>query len=132
MIVLAWCYGFAVKVLGCGSRKWTDRVAIRREFSKLPLGTVVVHGSAPGADSIIDDVARELGFEVRRYPADWNRYPKAAGPIRNSEMLKMEHRPEEPIDRGLAFTKDIEDSRGTRDMVRKLRAKFIPTEVFSV
>lgn len=121
-----------MKVLVCGSRDWFDRGPIERELRKLPPGTIVVHGAARGVDTIAGDVAYDLGFTVRSYPADWNRWPKAAGPIRNSEMITMEHRLDEPIDKGLAFSKDIETSRGTRDMVNKLRAMHIPTEVFAV
>ncbi len=122
-----------MKVLVCGGREWLNVGAIERELRKLPPGTIIVHGHCPsGADRMADQVARELGFEVRRYPADWTTHGKAAGPIRNSEMLTKEHRLEEPIDKGLAFHENLERSKGTRDMVKKLRAKFIPTEVFSV
>jgi hypothetical protein len=121
-----------VKVLVCGARDWVERGPIERELRKLPPGTIVVHGAARGADTIAGEVARELGFEVRPYPADWETYPKAAGPIRNSEMLKKEHLPGEPIDKVLAFSKDFSRSIGTSDMMRKSRAKGIPVEAFSV
>lgn len=108
-----------MKVLVTGDREWTDRAMIRRELAKLPSGTIVVHGGARGADTIAGEIAKELGFVVRVYPADWNGQGKAAGPIRNSTMLVREHRPEEPINLVLAFHHDLSKSRGTRDMVTK-------------
>jgi hypothetical protein len=56
-------------------------------------------------------IAEELGLEVRKYPAKWHTYGKAAGPIRNREMLK--ENPELVI----AFHDDIKNSKGTKDMV---------------
>jgi hypothetical protein len=122
-----------MKVLFCGSRNWTwpERAPIEREIKKLPLGTVIVHGDAPGVDSIVDIIAKDLGYSVRAYPADWGQFGRAAGPIRNAEMLRQEHRAEEPIDKCVAFSKDFDQSRGTKDMMTKCRKKFIPVEAFS-
>lgn len=122
-----------MKVLVTGSRTWTNWSIIERELKKLPKGTILVHGAALGADSIAAEIARQLGFERRGFPADWATYGKAAGPIRNSQMLMEEHPDvfDVPIDLGLAFTLDLERSRGTRDMVRKARRVFIPVEVFA-
>lgn len=113
-------------VLVCGARDWTQRETIRSWLSKLPPGSVIVHGAARGADTIADEEARALGFEVRPYPADWQKHGKAAGPIRNQRMLDAE-----APDVVLAFTFIIEQgendpgtiTRGTGDMVyRALKA----------
>ncbi len=116
-----------MKVLVCGSRQWANRKAIVRELSKLPQGTVIIHGACEtGADKIADEEARKRGFEIRAYPADWDAYrdtanPKAAGPARNSKILREEHpdKSGQPITLGLAFTEDLKRSRGTADMVTK-------------
>lgn len=121
-----------MKVLVCGSRDWFDWGPIERELAKLPPGTIIVHGGARGADTIAGEVARRLGFEVRRYPADWDRFGKGAGPIRNAQMLREEHRPSEPIDMVLAFSKNFAASRGTADMVRKAEAARIFVDPHSV
>jgi hypothetical protein len=121
-----------MKVLITGSRNWTNEGAIRRELSKLPQGTRIIHGGCrTGADAIADRVAAELGFILNVYPEDWS-IGKAAGPIRNSRMIKEEHEPDDPIDLCLAFTLDVSRSRGTRDCVAKARAAGIPVEVFSL
>jgi hypothetical protein len=120
-----------MKVLVTGDRRWTDYDAVWRELAKLPTGTVVVHGAARGADSLADKAARRLGFEPRAYPADWEQYGLAAGPIRNRLMLKEEHRPGEPIDRVLTFHGDLPNSKGTRDMVGAARKAGIPVDVYT-
>lgn len=94
-----------------GSRAWTDRETIRAWLARLPRGTVIAHGAAQGADTIADEVARELGLETVPYPVDKHLdglWP-AAGPRRNGRML----RDAEPI-RVLAFpTASRENKRST-------------------
>jgi hypothetical protein len=122
-----------MKVLVCGSRDWVDRAPIERELRKLSSGTIIIHGGARGADTIAGEVAKELGFVVRCYPADWDKYGRGAGPRRNALMLIKEHRlPDDLIHKVLAFSKDFENSRGTKDMMQKSTAKSIPVEAFSV
>lgn len=111
------------KVLVCGSRTWTDRATIERVICGLERDTIIVHGAAKGADSLADDAASLWGLIRRPYPADWQKYGRAAGPIRNQEMLNKE----DP-DRVIAFRMPGE-SRGTDDMVRRARAVGIPVEI---
>lgn len=106
-----------MKVLVTGDRNWTHEPAIYAELSKLPEGTVVIHGDCRGADHMAAEIATKIGFETRAYPADWRKFPKTAGPIRNRLMLKEEHAIFEPIDLCLAFHNDIENSKGTKDML---------------
>lgn len=50
----------------------------------------LIHGDAKGADQLSEQVLKrdfKGGFIVERYPADWNRNKKSAGPIRNQRML---------------------------------------------
>lgn len=118
-----------MKVLVTGSRDWSDIDAVIRELSKFPVGTIVIHGACSGADTIAGDVAEALGFEVRAYPADWDRYGRAAGPIRNRHVLCVEHRREEPVGLVLAFHADLEHSKGTKDMVGIVREANIECRV---
>jgi hypothetical protein len=70
--------------------------------SNLMPGTLLVHGACPtGADHWADEFALGLGFVpiedaakyrqvmgfIKRFPADWKTHDKAAGPIRNKQML---------------------------------------------
>lgn len=107
-----------MKVIVCGSREWSDRATIRAWLARCPKGTIVVHGAAAGADDLAGQEAEALGFEVRRYPADWNQHGNAAGPLRNQQMLDVE-----APDAVLAFTWALERAditgrvTGTGDMV---------------
>ena len=82
---------------------------------------IIVHGAARGVDSIADYHARQLGYEVRPHPAEWDKYHKAAGPIRNTEMLQ------EKPDLVLAFHNDLVNSKGTKNMVNQAVKAGIPT-----
>lgn len=128
-----------MKVLVTGSRDWKNEAAIAREFAKLPKGTIIIHGHHwEGADQIADKLAMKFGFQIRRYPADWNDptlpNKKAAGPIRNARMIREEHpdKDGEPIAFGLAFTVDMSRSRGTKDCTERARKAGIKVEVFSI
>lgn len=102
-----------MRILICGSRNWIDWGTLYRIISALPPGTVIISGEARGADRIARRIAEACGLEVEKYPANWNAYGKAAGPIRNRQMLK-EGKP----DLVLAFHEKIRESKGTGDMVR--------------
>jgi len=120
-----------MRVLVCGDRNWTDVDAIHNRLFLVALDTppskiTVIHGAARGADQIAHRVARELGCAVMPFPADWVRYGRAAGPVRNRQML-VEGRP----DRVLAFHNNLSESRGTADMVRRARKAGIPVEVIT-
>lgn len=114
------------KILVTGDREWSDIPRVIEALSPYAPGTVLVHGTCRGADNVCAAVAESMGFVVRAYPADWARYPRAAGPIRNQQMLDMEHWRDGPIDVCHAFHNHIEDSRGTADMVHRAGKAHIP------
>lgn len=105
-----------MRVLVTGSREWTDRGVIRHALETLPRDTVIIHGAARGVDRIAGEIATELGFMVEPYPADWGTYGrKAAGPIRNRQML-VEGKP----DVVYAFHDDLwKKSKGTKNMANQ-------------
>lgn len=111
-----------MRLLVCGDRYWTDKTSILSEIKRLS-PSVVIEGEAPGADSIARECANELGIGVLSFPAEWELYGHAAGPIRNAQMLR-EGKP----DMVLAFHDDLQKSKGTLDMVRqagRMRVKVV-------
>lgn len=85
----------AFRILITGSRTWDDISYIRSTFQDLEEefrdegSLTLVSGACPtGADALGEVIARELGWQVERHPADWNRHGKRAGFIRNSEMVE--------------------------------------------
>jgi len=110
-------------VLICGDRFWSDRQAIRRRLAQLPKDTIILHGAASGADTIAGEEATKLGLTVKQFPANWNKHGRAAGPIRNRQML--DHKPNLVI----AFHNDLSKSKGTKDTVQEAIKRGIPTYV---
>lgn len=112
-----------IRVLVCGSRDWNDASAVFAELNRLRAEyldpVTVVHGCCSGADTLAACWARDFG-KADPFPADWGKYGRAAGPIRNQAMVDSKP------DMALAFTYDISKSRGTADCVRRLRAAGIP------
>ena len=78
---------------------------------------VLIEGEAPGADRLAKWWAEDRVVEVEAYPADWERYGKKAGPIRNKQM-----RDEGKPDFGIAFP----GGHGTAGMTTLLKEKNIP------
>jgi hypothetical protein len=83
-----------MRVLICGSRTWESKVAVEAILDGLLVRCVtrdqhlvVIEGCAKGADSFAHNYDRD-NVVHEHYPADWNRHGKAAGPIRNAQMLK--------------------------------------------
>lgn len=50
---------------------------------------IFVSGACRGADRLGELYAQKHGYAIERYPADWERYGKAAGPIRNQQMVNI-------------------------------------------
>ncbi len=49
---------------------------------------IIVSGCASGADALGERYALENGFEIERFPAEWGKYGRSAGPIRNRKMAE--------------------------------------------
>lgn len=48
---------------------------------------VLIHGAASGADTVAKEWAEDRAVMDDPHPADWDRYGKRAGPIRNADMV---------------------------------------------
>lgn len=127
-----------MRLLVTGSRKWSDRMVVYRALNRYiaehcqmgydyqgePVDydksdVTIVHGACPtGADVIADDWAIANGLDPERHPADWDKHGRAAGPIRNQEMVDL------GADLCYAFLKG--DSRGTKDCARRAEKAGIP------
>lgn len=116
------------KILICGAREWINFDKIKKVLLEYPQSreTIIIHGDWKGADKIAGYLAKQLNMTVEAYPANWDKYGKAAGPIRNQQMLD-EGKPEMCY----AFHECIEKSRGTKDMVSRCEKAGIPYKVIS-
>lgn len=79
--------------------------AVRTFVGGFSKDTVLVSGGARGVDSVAEGAARERGLEVEIFPANWKKYGKRAGFLRNEDIVKA-------ADKVYAFWDG--QSRGTR------------------
>lgn len=75
--------------------------------------TAIVSGGALGVDKLAERLAGELGVEMIVFPAEWKKYGKKAGPIRNAQVV-------EACDMMVAFP--CNKSIGTYDAIKKAKA----------
>ena len=75
---------------------------------------LLCRGRCDGADFWGEQWALSHGIPVDPHPADWDRYNRQAGPIRNSEMAQVAD--------ALIYVGDG-TSTGTADMIRKAQRK---------
>lgn len=117
-------YTKPLAMIACGDRNWTDKDKIIETLVDYD-PDILIEGEARGADKLSRIVAEEeLGLcvedgTIEPFSADWNQFRKAAGPIRNRAQLKrlLELRDEGYEIAVVAFHEDIENSKGTKDMV---------------
>lgn len=120
-----------MRILVTGSRNWTGRITIEMALYEawrtlgFPQSVTLVHGACPtGADAVADEAGRRNGWEMERHRADWDKYGKAAGPIRNQEMVDA------GADICVAFL--LPESRGTRDCIRRAKAAGIEVREYTL
>ncbi len=70
---------------------------------------IFVSGCCHGADMLGERYAQENGFTIERYPANWQKYGRSAGPMRNRKMAEI-------CDYVICFWDG--KSRGTRTMIK--------------
>lgn len=119
------------RVLITGARAWENpkpinqliRTLIKRYGS--PSAFMVIHGGAPGVDTLADKACEELGVHTAIVRARWRRYIRAAGPMRNGVMLHLEP------DVCIAVHWAIQDSSGTKNMMYKAEQAGIPVKLIT-
>lgn len=78
-----------MKVIIAGGRDVTDYFAVKAAYIKSGfIAEEIVSGGARGVDYLGEVFAKNAGIPVKRFPADWNKYGKRAGPLRNLEMAE--------------------------------------------
>lgn len=120
-----------IRVLVCGDRFWDDGEFIwnflDKLYNKFGDRLFIICGGAQGADEYARDWAASQGVDHLVLYAKWSRQHKAAGPIRNSRMLK--YKPQLVV----GFHDHIDSktksgkSRGTKDMLKKAERAGIKT-----
>ena len=123
------------RVIIAGSRDMADykaaRKAIDEVFSEISGGApvCVVSGHCRGADILGERYAREHGLELAVFPAEWNRFGRRAGFIRNTQMAEFAS--EEGSEGTLIAFWDGQ-SHGTKMMIGIAEKKGLSIHVFDL
>ena len=79
-----------MRVLVCGSRTYADaemmHAVLHRLWKETPF-SCLIEGGARGADTLAREWAQKIALKTETYPAQWDKHKRAAGPIRNKQML---------------------------------------------
>ena len=111
-----------MKVIIAGGRTITDYnlvlSAIRESEYYI---TEIVSGMAPGVDTLAIQYSQENNLPMAEFHADWKKYGKSAGPIRNRQMADYAH--------ALIAIWDGE-SRGTKNMIEEATKRNLHVYVY--
>lgn len=118
----------------CGSRDFSDKDLLFKTLDGIVDGTdkvLLIHGNAAGADSAGREWALTHKFRHQPFQADWGMYGKAAGPIRNKEMLDELVLKKEEGNEVICFAfKSSPVSKGTDHMISLLKKNDLNVEVY--
>ena len=84
---------------------------------------IIVSGCAEGADKLGERYANEHNMRIERYPAKWDKYGKAAGPLRNERMAEV-------ADAVIVFWDG--ESKGTKSMIDCAKQANIPCKIIEI
>lgn len=110
-----------LKLIVAGSRGFDDYELLKETLDKALIrfkyaDVEIVSGTAKGADKLGERYAKEHGCQVKRMPADWDRYGKSAGYRRNADMAKY-------ADACIVFWDG--KSRGTKHMIDLAHREYV-------
>ncbi len=110
-------------ILVSGSRDFPHPHLVRQTIQNvITPEDSLMHGCARGVDTWAGETAKACGATVIRRPADWDRYGKRAGYLRNEQMLNEAR--QHPGLLVVIFWDG--QSRGTKHMIDLCAASHIP------
>lgn len=113
-----------MKVIIAGSRDFTNRHVVAQALNDSGfIPTQIVSGGARGVDTVGENIALLMGYSVKQFPADWETYGKAAGPIRNAQMAEY-------ADALIAIWDG--ESRGTKNMIDTMQKLGKPVHIHMI
>jgi hypothetical protein len=116
-----------MRVIVAGGRNFHNYQLLKYKLRKIfdgrkPSEIEIVSGGAEGADKLGEQFAKEHGCPVRRFDADWEKYGKSAGYIRNEEMAEY-------ATHCVCFWD--KRSKGTGHMIEIARRHGLPTRIIT-
>lgn len=114
------------RVIIAGSRHFNNYYLLRNYADKLlerkkeDYNIIIMSGHCYGTDLLGERYAVERKYGLEIYPAEWSRYGKRAGPLRNAQMA-------EAADALIAMWDG--ESRGTKSMIELAKEKGLAVRV---
>ena len=112
-----------MKIIIAGSRNFNDYNLLKSSCDNLLTqftNIEIVSGTARGADKLGERYAREKGYDIKQFPANWDKFGKSAGYIRNDEMAQY-------ADMLIAFWDGT--SKGTKHMIDLANKRNLKVEI---
>lgn len=116
------------RVIIAGSRNFNNYELLKKECDaflsdkKEKYNITIISGGARGADFSGEKYAKDEGFDLEIYPAQWKKLGKQAGFRRNEQMAEV-------ADALIAFWDG--ESHGTKHMIDIMTNKGLPTKVIN-
>jgi len=91
----------AVKLIVAGTRTFNDYNSMSNKIMELLIelsekgyniqndNVTIISGMASGADMLGVQFSLDFNLKLKQYPANWSKYGKPAGMIRNKQMAKV-------------------------------------------
>ena len=108
------------KVIIAGSRGFSNYKLLKEKCNEYlrekrkEYNIIIISGGARGADTLAEKYAQDEGFSLEVFPANWNKFGKSAGFIRNEQMAEI-------ADALIAFWDG--KSHGTKHMIEIMENK---------
>ena len=108
------------KVIIAGSRGFSNYKLLKEKCNEYlrekrkEYNIIIISGGARGADTLGEKYAQDEGFSLEVFPANWNKFGKSAGFIRNEQMAEI-------ADALIAFWDG--KSHGTKHMIEIMENK---------
>ena len=116
-----------MKVIIAGDRNFTDYDFVKEKLdyylSDKTKSFIIISGNARGVDSLGERYARENNLPLEVYPADWDKYGKSAGMIRNRQMADV-------ADGLIAFPSF--SSIGTKGMINEAKKRGLSIRIVNI
>ena len=97
-----------MKLAIVGSRNFEDYSLLCKILKKYENISEIVSGGARGADTLAEKYAHDNNIKMKVFKAEWNKWGKRAGPIRNKKIWEY-------ADEGIAFWEPT--CRGTKHSI---------------
>ena len=115
------------KLIVAGSRDFTEYSFLKQRLEHLLQFITdeieIVSGRARGADLLGERFAKEKGYKIAEFPANWERDGKIAGFLRNTEMAKYS-------DACVVFWKN--KSKGSKHMIDQANKFNLKLRIYEV